>query len=198
MDIRQRITEFKYLKGSEIQDNDGNWRIHPAHQRDALKGMLQEVGIVGTLLVYDSKKQGGLTLIDGHLRADIDPDLQWPCAIADLNDDEANQVLAFFDPLASLAIADSEKLSSLLREVNTDNEHLSLLLDQLNEQTHALVNELSESDDEYDDEYDETELWPKIVLQVSPEARDAFYERYRQLDGANDTEKIFNLCERLA
>ena len=67
--IRDRVKELRRVRASDLADNCNNWRLHPQHQRDALRGLLDEIGFAGAELTYHSKRNGGwLTLIDGHLR----------------------------------------------------------------------------------------------------------------------------------
>jgi hypothetical protein len=131
MEFRDRITEYKKIKGRDLLDNEGNWRVHPALQRDAVIGILEEVGVVGALLVYVSERQNGLTVIDGHLRKDIDPEYEWPCLMTDLNDAEADFVLSVLDPSTLMAQIDVEKFRALTRTFNTDNIALRELLRQV-------------------------------------------------------------------
>ena len=46
---------------------------------------------------------GRLKLIDGHLRRDIEPDMEVEVEVLDVNDDEARALLLSIDPLAGLA-----------------------------------------------------------------------------------------------
>ncbi len=46
---------------------------------------------------------GRLKLIDGHLRRDIDSEMEVDVKVLDLNDDEARTLLSSLDPLAALA-----------------------------------------------------------------------------------------------
>jgi hypothetical protein len=46
---------------------------------------------------------GRLKLIDGHLRRDIDPDMDVDVEVLDVGDDEARTLLLSIDPLAALA-----------------------------------------------------------------------------------------------
>jgi len=110
-----RITEFRRMKARELLDNQGNWRTHPSIQREAVKGILEQVGIVDVLMAYYSEREGGkLTLMDGHLRKELDPDQEWPVVITDLTDEEADLILTTHDPLAAMAGVDAEKLRALL------------------------------------------------------------------------------------
>ena len=90
MTIRDRIKEFRRVPARELLDNDGNPRTHPQAQRDALRGLLEQVGVAAALTAYHSERNGGrLVLIDGHLRKQ-DYDLDWPTLILDVTDEEAD------------------------------------------------------------------------------------------------------------
>lgn len=103
-ELRNRIARLEMVPGRELLDHDGNPRYHPAMQRDAARGLLEEVGIVDVLLAYYSERNGGaLTLVDGHMRKEEYPDTLWPVAILDLTDDEADKVLFFLDPIGAMA-----------------------------------------------------------------------------------------------
>lgn len=132
--IRNRVTEMRVVPASELQGREGNWRTHPRFQRDALRGVLESIGIAGALTAFYSEVQGGLTLIDGHLRKEDYPDTGWPTLILDVNDAEADVLLATLDPIAALAEAESSALDALLRTVETESEAVKALLKRLAEQ----------------------------------------------------------------
>ena len=127
MNLRNRVTEMRVIRAEELQDNEGNWRLHPQFQRDSLRGVLETIGIGDALKVYHSERQGGLTLIDGHLRKEDYPNTGWPVLILDVDDAEADVLLAMSDPLAGLAEADAAALDALVAEVETD-ETVSAIL----------------------------------------------------------------------
>ena len=55
----------------------------------------------------------GLVLVDGHLRADLDPDAELPVLVVNLDEEEAGVAMATLDPIAALAEVDKEALSKL-------------------------------------------------------------------------------------
>jgi hypothetical protein len=115
--IRDRLKNFRRVPARELLDNEGNPRRHPQAQRDALRGVPEQVGIAAALVAYHSERNGDkLTLIDGHLRKQ-DYDLDWPTLILDVDDAEADLLLATHDPLGVLAEYDRPKLDALLQEV---------------------------------------------------------------------------------
>jgi hypothetical protein len=136
--LRDRILDLRRLPASALQDHQHNWRVHPQAQRDALQGVLHELGIASALLVYDSPRQGGLCVIDGHLRKSLDPTQEWPCLMLDLDDDEAAYLLATHDPLGAMAEASREALAKVLDDVTSGQAAVQELLAQLAEQ-HGVV-----------------------------------------------------------
>jgi len=131
MSIRDRVIEFKRVDRDDVLPNEHNWRKHPEPQRAALRGLIQEIGVAGAGLAYYSERNGGkLTLVDGHLRREEIPE-QLPVIITDLNDIEADKLLASYDPLAAMAVADKANLDALLREVSTGDAALSQMLTDL-------------------------------------------------------------------
>lgn len=162
-DIRDRIIEFKRMPGRELMDNEGNWRLHPGFQRDALKGILGNVGIADALKVYHSERQGGLTLVDGHLRKDEYPDVEWPVLILDITDEEADLLLATYDPLAALAGMDKDKTLALTEQTVTDDLAVRELLQQLA----GAAKKMEDEEDAQGEEADEPgeEGPPEMALQ---------------------------------
>ena len=132
MKIRDRIKELRRVKASELAPNPRNWRTHPKEQLDALRGLLSEVGFAGVELARELE-DGTLQLIDGHARAEIAGDSEIPVVILDVTEEEANKILATFDPVGKMAGADPELLDSLLRDVQTGSEALAAMLADLAE-----------------------------------------------------------------
>jgi DNA modification methylase len=107
-----------------------NWRIHPKHQQDALKGVLDDVGWVQNILV--NKTTGHV--VDGHLRVALAlrhdvPEV--PVMYVELSEEEESLVLATLDPLSSLAVADAQKLDNLLRDIQSDDAAIQQMLADL-------------------------------------------------------------------
>jgi hypothetical protein len=140
--LRDRIKEFRRVASSEIRPSPRNWRTHPQGQRDALRGILAEVGIADANLVRELP-DGSYELIDGHLRTEeYGPDNPVPVLVLDVTGEEADKLLATLDPLAAMAAADEAKLAELLAGVNSDNEAVGRLLSDLAEQ-HGVSPEMS-------------------------------------------------------
>ncbi len=127
--IRDRIKEFRRVPARLLRPNPHNWRTHPQRQRDALRGVLAEIGYADALLVRELP-DGALELLDGHLRVETTPEADVPVLILDLDDRESAMLLAVLDPLAGQADTDRQALAELLSDVQTDNAALRTLLDE--------------------------------------------------------------------
>ena len=137
MQLRDRIKELRRVPSSSLKPNPKNWRTHPQAQQDALRGVLAEVGIADAVLARELP-DGSLMLVDGHLRAETITDAEVPVLVLDVNESEADKILATLDPLAAMAEADSAKLDALLREVQTGSEALAGMLEELAEDAGCL------------------------------------------------------------
>jgi len=110
---RSRIRELRIVPVAELAPHPLNYRRHPPVQRKALSSILDQIGVVKPALAYVSARNGDkLTLIDGHLRSElIDP---LPVLVLDVDDAEADTLLATLDPIAALARADAQALQQVL------------------------------------------------------------------------------------
>ena len=117
--FRDRITGLRRVRAGDLRPSPKNWRRHPEGQRSALRAILDDVGFVGAVLARELK-DGSLELLDGHLRAEIEPDAEIPVLVVDLDDREAAKVLATFDPVGDLALPDADALAALLQGVDFD------------------------------------------------------------------------------
>jgi ParB-like chromosome segregation protein Spo0J len=88
---------------------------------------LAEVGLADACLARELP-DGSLMLIDGHLRAETLGDGDVPVLVLDVNEAEADKLLATLDPLAAMADSDAAKLDELLRNVDTGSEALQQML----------------------------------------------------------------------
>jgi len=173
MHIRDRIKEFRRVKASQLRPHPKNWRTHPTAQQDALRGVLAEIGYADALLARELS-DGSLELIDGHLRAEITPDVDVPVLVLDLDEQEAAKLLALHDPLAGMAEANDEVLAELLSHVETENDAVQSLLDQMLGDSAAAADE-PESRQEQDVAIPETF---QVVVECRDEAeQQAVYER---------------------
>jgi len=129
-EIRNRIKRHVRMRAGDLVPHEQNFRRHPDGQRAALQGLYEEVGFARSLLAYELP-DGRLKLLDGHLRQEMNPNMEVDVEVLDVTDDEAKLLLASMDPLAEMAQADAEALDKLLKDVKTDNEALGTMLRSL-------------------------------------------------------------------
>jgi DNA modification methylase len=67
-------------------------------------------------------------LIDGHLRAETTPEAMVPVLLLDVTEEEADLILATFDPLGAMAEADAERYKALLQTASSDDQAVQDLL----------------------------------------------------------------------
>jgi len=130
LDFRSRIVGYGEEAPDQLLANPLNFRVHPKSQQDALKGVLEEVGYVQSVIV--NRTTGNL--IDGHLRVSLalrENQQSIPVVYVELSPQEEALVLATFDPISGLAGTDQEKLNELLSEVSTNSAGVEALLAQL-------------------------------------------------------------------
>ncbi len=130
MKIRDRVKELRRVRANTLLPSARNWRTHPKAQREALQGLLAEVGYADALIARELPT-GELQLIDGHLRAETTPDSKVPVLVLDVTEEEADKLLLSLDPLAAMAGADPAKLDALLKSVSTSSEAVSKMLGDL-------------------------------------------------------------------
>ena len=136
---RNRITGLIYLDNADdIAAHQHNWRTHDDAQRETLRGLLGQVGIVDAAIGYYSADAGGkMKLIDGHLRRE-EIRVGLPVLMTDLNDEEAALVLATLDPLAAMAGVDAAHLNTLLHQLSSGDAAVQTMLSNLAERNHLI------------------------------------------------------------
>src|SRR5262245_19857658 len=130
MTIRDRVKELRRVPAKTLLPNLKNWRKHPQRQKDAMTAVLQEVGYADALLAREDES-GNLVLIDGHLRADTTPDTVVPVLVLDVDEAEADKVLATLDPLAGMAICDVDAFQKLVGTIEADFPEFNAVLIEL-------------------------------------------------------------------
>lgn len=187
MRIRDRIRELRRVPASQLRPHPKNWRTHPAPQRDALRGVLAEIGYADALLARELA-DGTLELIDGHLRAETTPDMEVPVLVLDLDEQEAAKLLALHDPLAGLAESNRGVLSELMAGVGTQSDAVRAVLDRLLDEPGTAL-----------PEREETGLPPEVdvpeVFQVVVECEDETQQKavYERMTGEGFKCRLLNL-----
>ena len=132
MSIRNRVLELRTVRAGDLLPDPRNWRKHPKSQRDALRTVWDRVGNADVLITRETPD--GLMLVDGHLRADLEPNAEIPVVVTDLDEEEAGEVLATLDPLAAMAEVDTDALQALVDGMsNRADEALADLIHDMHE-----------------------------------------------------------------
>lgn len=127
--IKDRIKELRRVPASQLIPNPKNWRTHPEKQRNAIQGVLAEIGYADALIARELP-DGSLMLLDGHLRAETTPNQEVPVLVLDLDEAEADKLLATLDPISAMAGKSDELYADLIAEMETSSAAVCDLLDQ--------------------------------------------------------------------
>jgi hypothetical protein len=123
---RNRIKSHRRVRAGDLIPHELNFRVHTESQRAALGALYRDIGFARSLLAYELP-DGKLKLIDGHLRRDMDPDMEVDVEILDVSDEEARALLLSIDPLAELALMQDQIHHRLMELTPTDSLDLQLL-----------------------------------------------------------------------
>jgi hypothetical protein len=128
--IRNRIVDHVRVRAGDLAPHELNPRLHSEAQRLALALLYDEIGFARSLLAY-RLADGRLKLIDGHLRQQMNPDMEVDVEVLDVNDAEARALLLAIDPLAQLAGYQTETLAELRSLVERDSAAVKSLWEAL-------------------------------------------------------------------
>lgn len=121
--IRNRIKCHRRVRAGDLVPHEWNFRQHPESQKAALWALYKEIGFARSLLAYELP-DGRLKLIDGHLRRDIDPEMEVEVEVLDVTEEEARALLLSIDPLAALAETQEQLHRRLLELTPTASAEL--------------------------------------------------------------------------
>lgn len=144
MKFRDRIKSLRRVRAGDLKPNPKNWRLHTSEQTAALRGVLERVGFADAVLARELR-DGSLELIDGQLRAGIDPNAKIPVLVLNVTKAEADLLLATGDSITAMAGTDKEMLNSLVACIDTEGindgliELLNDLADDVESPTIALI-----------------------------------------------------------
>ena len=162
------VVGFDLVAPDQLLAHPHNFRRHPAKQREALRGSLNELGIVAAVIV--NQRSGHI--LDGHARVEeyLTAGIEKvPVVYVDLPEDKEALALLSLDPIAAMAEADTEALDGLLREVATGEAGLQAMLADLAEDAGIIPPDVDfkEYDESVADEVEYLECpecghrWPK-------------------------------------
>ena len=145
MSWKNRIVGHGEQAAVSFMANPLNWRIHPKAQREALTGVLSEVGWVQSVIV--NRTTGNV--LDGHARIEealkLGDETPVPFVEVELSEEEEKKILLTLDPISAMAAADKQNLEALLHDIETASAGVQSMLADL-----AKENNLSLNDEEKD------------------------------------------------
>lgn len=132
MSFQNRIISYGVKPADQFKAHPKNARIHPQFQRDVMQDALTSVGFVAPVI---EAKSG--YLLDGHERIHqaLANNSDVPFVVVDVDAGEESYILATFDPITALANYDTALLDDLLKEVDSDSEHIQKMLAELAEES---------------------------------------------------------------
>jgi ParB-like chromosome segregation protein Spo0J len=125
-----RIVGYGSEEPDQLLANPGNWRIHPKHQQDSFLGVVHDVGMVQNIMV--NRVTGHV--VDGHMRVLLaikEGQRSIPITYVELSEEEEAEILATYDPIGAMAVADRDLFESLLKQFNTDSTDLQQMVSNL-------------------------------------------------------------------
>jgi hypothetical protein len=176
---RNRIKRHARVRCRDLVPHELNARVHPEAQRAALQALYDEVGFARSLLAYELP-DGRLKLIDGHLRRDMNPDLEVDVEVLDVNDVEARALLLSIDPLAQLADYDSATLDRLRQMTAAPCDALANLWQSIDAASTATDASLSQARSERPGRDALPEQFLILVECADEAAQVALLERFQQ------------------
>jgi hypothetical protein len=170
---KNRIVGEGEMPANQFLANRYNFRRHPATQREALRGSLNELGWIQRVVI--NRTTGNL--IDGHARIEEalsrDEQMSVPYIEVDLSEGEEKLALAILDPMSALAMTDTEALDALLREVSTGEAGLQQMLSDLAAQNNIIPHDATppEEFNSYDEGIETEYQCPKCAYEWSGKPR---------------------------
>jgi len=143
---KNRIVGHTEVDPKTLVPNPENWRLHPKAQKEAMEGVLDDIGWVQEITVNQNT---GL-VVDGHLRLDLalrEGEPSVPIKIVDLTPAEEAAVLATLDPISAMAKTDKDKLKIILATAKSGNDKVRQLLEQMKMKAGSLPNTMWKGDD---------------------------------------------------
>ena len=126
---KARIVELRRVRAGDLAPAPLNWRNHPVQQKEAMRGILTDIGYADAVLARETSE--GLQLIDGHLRTSLNDEQIIPVLVLDLDEEEATKLLLTLDPLAAMAETNTEAMATLMADVTFSNGAINDMLSVL-------------------------------------------------------------------
>lgn len=136
---KNKIVRHGEEKVESLLANEWNWRIHPEKQQEALKGSLEEIGVIQTVIVNLrtssewGEDQRVETMLDGHARVKLamrHGQETLPVTYVDLTPKEEKKALIAFDRITQMANEDSVMLFDLIDSITQNGDEFIPTIDE--------------------------------------------------------------------
>lgn len=130
--FNNRIIGHGEERVDQLLANPLNFRLHPNNQQQALAGAIDDIGFIRSVTV--NQRTG--RVVDGHLRVTValrSGVESLPVEYVDLDEAEEAQALISLDPIAAMAASDKQKLDELMRSVQSDDERVLAMINEIAE-----------------------------------------------------------------
>lgn len=130
--LANRIVGHGEEQVDQLLANPLNFRLHPDNQQQALAGAIDDIGFIRSVTV--NQRTG--RVVDGHLRVTLAARSgveSLPVEYVDLSEAEEAQALLSLDPIAAMAASDKAKLDELMRAVQSDDERVQQMIEEIAE-----------------------------------------------------------------
>lgn len=199
-----KVVGWDMVRPEDLVEHPANYRRHPESQREALRGSLNELGIIAPVIVNQVTGH----MLDGHarvkeyVRAGV-PEV--PRILVEVPPEKESIALLSLDPIAAMAEADKEAMDALLRDVATTEEGLQAMFVEM-----AVDNDLSlplwDNSEEVDDRGNRNATGKgQMVVSVGRLSAVLDYDLVQRAMagirarwGDNQAEALQSLCEALA
>lgn len=132
---RSRIVGLGKIRADQVAKHPNNPRTHPQKQRDAVAASFDVLGQIAPIVI--NKRNG--YLVDGEERTWLalsqGDDTELDVIYVDLDEEEHNLALVTFDWITQYAQYDRNNLDALLQTINTDDEALKSVIEELSTMT---------------------------------------------------------------
>ncbi len=115
------------VPAKSLAPHPDNIRLHPGRQVEQVRQLIEQIGWAQAILVYPHGD--GWRILDGHLRANLDPEADVPVLTTDLNEAEADLLLATLDATRDTARFSKDKLQRIVERIGRSIQSNPILED---------------------------------------------------------------------
>jgi hypothetical protein len=161
---KDRIIKVEDVPVEELYEakHPMNWREHPRSQQLAIKELIEDVGVVQSVMRNETTGN----VIDGHLRIDTAYEAGMrketlKTTWVKLTEEEEYKVLMLFDPIGAMATTDYQQVDRLIGSFSTDKDALNKIISSFEHDAERILKEEARGQREKVDHTEQyAEDWP--------------------------------------